>query len=143
MKHLKIFENYGKSSPWPQRNHYRGTKVREIYDLEDPEIKQKADELATNLRKKFGWFPNNVTSDGTVDLPLDSDVFFVNMIRPDGKPEDLLFMDYEEGDKVGFDETTGTVSTTTLDGKYDIWAYASDIDGSIEVDWNELDWSAN
>jgi hypothetical protein len=141
MKHLEIFEKW-KSSPWPQTRHYRGSKILEIYDLDDPEVKKKADSLATEFNKKFGWFPNNL-KDGSVDLPLDSDVFFVNMIRPDGKPEDLLFMDYEETDKIGFNETTGSVSTKTLDGKYDIWAYASDIDGSIEVDWKELDWSAN
>lgn len=140
MKHLEIFEKW-KSSPWPQTRHYRGSKILEIYDLEDPEVKEKADSLATELNKKFGWFPNNL-KDGSVNIPLDKDVFFVNMIRPDGKPEDLLFVDYDEAERE-HGISYGTVSTKTLDGKYDIWASATEEDESIVVDWKELDWSVN
>lgn len=151
MQKLKLFEDFSRSlydfpkgpySKWPKQQHSRGVKVTRQLFPNDADDRGEIEEHILQGFKKQGWFKDWVSGD-KVNLPKTPGMVFLEVIRPDGIVEILSFEDFiaEDGDY----RTTGYLTTTTLDDKYDFTIGANSYEpNEYEVeDFGSLDWSLN
>ena len=139
MNHIKLFESFSTSGPssfWPRKKSYRGVKVLNVLDFENPVDKEKIKDYIKLAFQKNGWFKsffdsnNNLISD---QLPL-GDLEFVEVLMPTGKREILAFEDFDNTESD--DKNYGILSSESLDGKWSFWVPA---EAGGRVEWDELD----
>lgn len=87
-------------------------------------------EYIEDVQKKFGWFAEWKNKIPEPDLFRRSDVFFFDVLRPDGKTE-LIFFD--GGDYESEEPGYGYMSTETMDGKYSMHVSASRWGDDVEI----------
>ena len=151
MQKLKLFEDFSRSlydfpkgpySKWPKQQHSRGVKVtRQLFPSDDDDRVEIEDHVLQGW-KNHGWFKNWVSGD-KVNLPKHPGMVFLEVARPDGIVELLSFEDFDTRDSD--DGTSGFLSSTTMDRKYDftIGAESYSPDEYEIDDFGSLDWTLN
>jgi hypothetical protein len=140
MSHIKLFEDYFRPGPfsyWPKQPHSKGVKIMRTLDPDDVEDLEEIKKAVESAFFRKNWFTGWVTN-GKAEIPKYTDVYFAEVLRPDGKTEILFFDNFEY-----VDDGMGTVGAETQDGKYEFWLNATGTrDGDYEIDYPlELDWS--
>ncbi len=141
MKHLSLYESFstGKrwmASSWPKKGHYRGVRfLRELYPKEDA---KEITDLIRKYRDEKGWFSSEKYNPDNPDFKVPMDVYWYEIMRPDGKNEIIFFEDFnnDHGDY----SYEGFMTAETLDGKYEFTVGAIDTGDGYELDLDTLDW---
>ncbi len=139
MSYIKLFEDYSRPGPysiWPKQSHSKGVKIIRTLSPKDEDDLQEIKKAVESAFLRKNWFTGWVTN-GKADIPKNTDVFFAEVLRPDGKLEILFFDDFQLDD-----HELGTVAAETQDGKYEFSLNATvDREGDYEIDYPlEMEW---
>jgi hypothetical protein len=139
MSYIKLFEDYSRIGPyssWPKQPHSKGVKIIRTLDPKDDEDLEEIKKEVESAFQRKNWFTGWVTN-GKAEIPKYTEVFFAEVLRPDGKAEILFFDEFFPGD-----DGMGTVGAETQDGKYEFWLNATgNVHGDYEIDIPfEMDW---
>ncbi len=139
MSYIKLFEDYSRPGPysiWPKQSHSKVVKVIRTLDPEDDKDLEEIKKAVESAFQRKNWFTGWMIN-GKADVPRNTEVFFAEVLRPDGIPE-ILFFDGFETD----DHELGTVAAETQDGKYEFLLNATaNRDGDYEIDYPlEMEW---
>jgi hypothetical protein len=141
MKHISLYESFRTgerwmASSWPKKGHYRG--VRFLRELSPEDDSEEITDLIRKYREERDWFASEKYNPDNPDFKVPRDVFWYEIIRPDGKNEIIFFDDFESG--YGDYNYEGFMTAETLDGKYEFTVDAIDTGDGYELNLDTLDW---